>query len=158
LKCIFNHISYLSDTCFGSCNCSHLQAELLRVICTIGMLVSYEISYYNWNMLLKDMIYDWKYASINYLIESWVGLYSRHFILLELQASTLTSDSIIKCCIFLTGKNWRCHPQHVYIYIYVCVCVCVWLIKVDFCKNFSNKLQLRNVTFILHKQVDNICS
>jgi hypothetical protein len=43
MKCIFNHISYLPATCFGSYNCSHVQAELLRVMRTIGMLASYEI-------------------------------------------------------------------------------------------------------------------
>jgi hypothetical protein len=48
MKCIFNHMSYLPVTCFGSYNWSHLQAELLRVICTVGMLVSYEISHYNY--------------------------------------------------------------------------------------------------------------
>jgi hypothetical protein len=26
----------------------HLQAEILRLICTVGMLVDYEISYYNY--------------------------------------------------------------------------------------------------------------
>jgi hypothetical protein len=43
MKYIFSHISYLPATCFGAYNWSHLQAELLSVICTIGMLVSYEI-------------------------------------------------------------------------------------------------------------------
>jgi hypothetical protein len=48
MKYIFNHISYLPATCFGSYNWSHLEAELLRVICTVGMLVNFEISYYNY--------------------------------------------------------------------------------------------------------------
>jgi hypothetical protein len=48
MKFIFSHIPYLAATCFGSYDWSYLQAELLTVICTVDMLVSYEISYYNY--------------------------------------------------------------------------------------------------------------
>jgi hypothetical protein len=37
---------HIPETCFGSYNCNHFQAELLRVVFTIGTLASY-ISYYN---------------------------------------------------------------------------------------------------------------
>jgi hypothetical protein len=40
--------SYIPATRFDLYYWSHIQAELLRVICIIGMLVSYETSYYNY--------------------------------------------------------------------------------------------------------------
>jgi hypothetical protein len=45
MKCIFNHIS--SSNMLRLVRWSHLQAELLRIICTVGMPASYDISYYN---------------------------------------------------------------------------------------------------------------
>jgi hypothetical protein len=39
MKCMLYHISYLA-TCFGLYNWCLLQADLLRVICTVGMLVT----------------------------------------------------------------------------------------------------------------------
>jgi hypothetical protein len=66
--------SYLPATCCGSYN--------LSSSCTSR------------NISLEDKIYDWKHISLNYLIESFVRLYSRHLYLynctIETQRGRLT--------------------------------------------------------------------